>query len=83
MSERVIKSIYKKKETKLKSYLTIAGDQGLMFGYATDETEESMPLTIVLAHKLNAKLAEMRHNGNLWWAGPDGKSQVYKAVNPL
>jgi S-adenosylmethionine synthetase len=53
-----------------------AGDQGLMFGYATDETEESMPLTVVLSHKLNEKLAELRRNGTLWWACPDTKSQV-------
>ncbi|XP_076368314.1 S-adenosylmethionine synthase-like [Tachypleus tridentatus] len=53
-----------------------AGDQGLMFGYATDETEECMPLTVVLAHKLNAKLAELRRSGVFWWAGPDSKTQV-------
>ena len=53
-----------------------AGDQGLMFGYATDETEEYMPLTIVLAHKLNAKMAELRRSGVLWWARPDSKTQV-------
>lgn len=58
-----------------------AGDQGLMFGYATDETEECMPLTVVLAHKLNAKMSELRRNGQLWWARPDSKSQVtVKAV---
>lgn len=50
--------------------------QGLMFGYATDETEESMPLTIVLAHKLNAKMAELRRNGTLPWLRPDSKTQV-------
>ncbi|NXE99381.1 METK2 synthase, partial [Menura novaehollandiae] len=50
--------------------------QGLMFGYATDETEECMPLTIVLAHKLNAKLAELRRNGALPWLRPDSKTQV-------
>jgi S-adenosylmethionine synthetase len=53
-----------------------AGDQGLMFGYATDETEECMPLTIVLAHKLNAKIAEGRRSGVLPWARPDSKTQV-------
>uniref|UniRef100_A0AAQ4NZ00 S-adenosylmethionine synthase n=1 Tax=Gasterosteus aculeatus aculeatus TaxID=481459 RepID=A0AAQ4NZ00_GASAC len=53
-----------------------AGDQGLMFGYATDETEECMPLTIVLAHKLNAKMAELRRNGRLPWLRPDSKTQV-------
>ncbi|XP_055949586.1 S-adenosylmethionine synthase-like isoform X2 [Argiope bruennichi] len=53
-----------------------AGDQGLMFGYATDETEECMPLTVVLAHKLNARLAMLRKDGTYPWAGPDSKTQV-------
>ncbi|CAL1531655.1 unnamed protein product [Lymnaea stagnalis] len=53
-----------------------AGDQGLMFGYATDETEECMPLTVVLSHQLNAKIAELRRNGGLPWARPDTKTQV-------
>jgi len=53
-----------------------AGDQGLMFGYATDETEECMPLTVVLAHQLNAKIAELRRDGGLPWARPDSKTQV-------
>lgn len=53
-----------------------AGDQGLMFGYATDETEECMPLTIMLAHKLNQKISELRRNGVLSWARPDSKTQV-------
>lgn len=47
-----------------------------MFGYATDETEECMPLTVVLAHKLNEKLAELRRSNELWWARPDSKTQV-------
>jgi len=53
-----------------------AGDQGLMFGYATDETEECMPLTVVLAHALNRKIADLRRDGTLWWARPDTKTQV-------
>ncbi|BFZ03072.1 hypothetical protein BsWGS_06111 [Bradybaena similaris] len=53
-----------------------AGDQGLMFGYATDETDECMPLTILLSHKLNAKMAELRKSGGLAWARPDSKTQV-------
>jgi len=53
-----------------------AGDQGLMFGYATDETEECMPLTIVLAHKLNSKMAELRRDGTVPWLRPDSKTQV-------
>lgn len=53
-----------------------AGDQGLMFGYATDETEEFMPLTVVLSHKLNQKIAELRRSGVFPWARADSKSQV-------
>ena len=53
-----------------------AGDQCLMFGYATDETTESMPLTVVLSHKLNAKMAELRRNGQLGYLRPDSKTQV-------
>ncbi|MDR1298536.1 MAG: methionine adenosyltransferase [Deltaproteobacteria bacterium] len=53
-----------------------AGDQGLMFGYATDETEVFMPLPIYLAHKLTHRLSQIRHNGVLNFLRPDGKSQV-------
>jgi S-adenosylmethionine synthetase len=53
-----------------------AGDQGHMFGYATDETEELMPLTHVLATKIGYKLTEVRKNGTCPWVRPDGKTQV-------
>lgn len=53
-----------------------AGDQGLMFGYATSETAELMPMPITLAHKLTMKMAKVRKEKTLDWMGPDGKSQV-------
>merc|ERR1712130_65343 len=53
-----------------------AGDQGLMFGYATDETEECMPMTLTLAHALNRKMTENRKDGTMPWLRADSKTQV-------
>merc|ERR1712149_131477 len=53
-----------------------AGDQGIMFGYASDETEDCMPLTILIATRLGKKLTDVRKDGLLWWLRPDGKTQV-------
>lgn len=53
-----------------------AGDQGIMFGYATDETKELLPLTVLLSHQLNSAMKDARNDGSLPWLRPDTKTQV-------
>merc|ERR1712071_428539 len=53
-----------------------AGDQGIMFGYASDETEDCMPLTHSMATRLGKTLTDVRKSGECWWLRPDGKTQV-------
>src|SRR5262249_3730750 len=63
-----------------------AGDQGMMFGYASRETAELMPMPIIMAHKLVRKVSDLRRSGVLDWARPDGKSQVtveYEGDRPV
>ena len=80
----VDKSYENKKGQKVKS--GGAGDQGLMFGYATNETEDFMPMPINLAHKLSKRLSEVRRSGEIDYLRPDGKTQVtveYKKNKPV
>ena len=72
----VDKALEQKTGTDTSEFDTGAGDQGMMFGFACDETDDYMPMPINLAHKLTKKLTKVRKNGTLSYLRPDGKTQV-------
>ena len=72
----VDKALESKQDGESKDYGTGAGDQGIIFGYATNETPEYLPPAITFAHRLTRQLAKVRKDGTLNYLGPDGKSQV-------
>jgi S-adenosylmethionine synthetase len=75
-SQDIARGVDSKKKQKKTTKAQGAGDQGLMFGYACDDTKELMPMPIAFAHRLTKRLADVRKKGVLPWVRPDGKSQV-------
>ncbi len=73
-SQDISQGVHKK--SRKQDEIVGAGDQGIMFGFATNETKHYMPLTLELSHKLTLQLAKVRRNGKLKYLRPDGKSQV-------